>query len=222
MDLQPSADALLEKLAAHAPLGDLGIVRQGIAENPAAIDARTNARCGNRFVIGQGVFVLQPEEVRALELTRAEQALLRPYHELADLGRYHVAETPSRMLIYSTKDTWPELDRFPRLREHLEPFREILDARRETRLGRIGWWHLHWPRDERLWQAAKIVAVQMARRPTFALARHAVYVSFSVNVFVPHATTHESLEYITGVLNSRLMWKWYQHHAKRRRGGPGN
>ena len=42
------------------------------------------------------------------------------------------------------------------------------------------------------------------------------YVSFSVNVFVPAESTREHLNYITGILNSRLLWQWYRHHAKRR------
>ena len=40
--------------------------------------------------------------------------------------------------------------------------------------------------------------------------------SFSVNVFVPVNTTQEHLSYICGLLNSRLLWEWYQHGGKRR------
>ena len=56
----------------------------------------------------------------------------------------------------------------------------------------------------------------MARRPAFVAAAAPVYVPFSTNVFVPHAATREHLHYVTALLNSRLVWKWYRHHAKRR------
>jgi len=46
--------------------------------------------------------------------------------------------------------------------------------------------------------------------------RHEAYVPFSMNVFVPSEGTRESLEYLCGLLNSRVLWKWYLHHAKRR------
>jgi hypothetical protein len=41
-------------------------------------------------------------------------------------------------------------------------------------------------------------------------------VPFSVNVFVPRPEARLSPYYILGVLNSRLLWKWFLHRAKRR------
>jgi hypothetical protein len=58
--------------------------------------------------------------------------------------------------------------------------------------------------------------LQFAPRPAFVAVREAAYVPFSMNVFVPSEGTQESLDYLCGLLNSRLLWKWYQHHAKRR------
>jgi len=76
---------------------------------------------------------------------------------------------------------------------------------------------LHWPRDPSLWTAEKILSVQMARRPAFVAATTGpVYVNFSVNVFVPERSTREHLLYLTALLNSRPLWQWYRHHAKRR------
>ena len=89
-------------------------------------------------------------------------------------------------------------------------------ARRETRLGRNKWWHLHWPREQWLWESPKVICVQMAKRPSFAASLDETYVPFSTNVFVPSQTTREDLMYFAGVLNSRLLWKWFQHSAKRR------
>ena len=42
------------------------------------------------------------------------------------------------------------------------------------------------------------------------------YVPFSVNVFVPKSDTKEHLNYITALLNSKLMFTWFNHRAKRR------
>jgi adenine-specific DNA-methyltransferase len=216
LDLLPPADAWLAKLAAHPPLGALGIVRQGIAENPAAVNARTNRRFGGRWRVGEGVFSLTAEEARRLDLTPEEQTLLRPYHDLCDLGRCHLANVPSRTLIYSTRQTCPDIERHPHLAAHLGRFRAIMAERRETRLGKVAWWQLHWPRDEAVWRAAKIVALQMAARPSFAAAERPVYVPFSANVFVPRPDVGEGLHYLTALLNSRTLWAWFCRHAKRR------
>jgi hypothetical protein len=56
----------------------------------------------------------------------------------------------------------------------------------------------------------------MAERPSFAFVPGECYVPFSVNVFVPHHALKLSPYYILGVLNSRLLWKWFLHRAKRR------
>ena len=79
------------------------MVRQGIAENPASINAKTNARFGDRWQVGEGVFALREAELAALRLDRDEQALVRPYYDLGDVARYWIAERPSLRLIYSTK-----------------------------------------------------------------------------------------------------------------------
>jgi len=216
IDLEPPADELLARLARHPPLEQLGQIRQGIAENPASVTRKANQQHGDRWTVGQGVFALAPREVAALDLPEAERWLLRPYHDLCDLARYWMAAEPSRTLVYATAATCGRLDAFPALRRHLERFRPILEARRETRLGRRAWWQLHWPRDAELWTAAKIIALQMSPRPAVVPALVPAYVPFSANVFVPAAGTAEHLYYLAALLNSRVLWKWHLHHAKRR------
>lgn len=216
IDLEPPADALVAKIGRGEPLGRLGLVRQGIVENPASVTAATNLSHGNRWRNGEGVFALTDDELARLDLDGREAALVRPYHDLCDLGRHFLAHRPSLSLIYSTAPTCADIDRFPVLRRHLARFRPIMEARRETRRGARPWWQLHWPRDERVWQSAKVISIQMGRRPAFVAATRPVYVPFSTNVFVPNEPTREHVNYFAAVLNSRLIWKWCRHFAKRR------
>ncbi len=219
IDLEPPADALLDKIAKGTPLDQFGRVRQGIAENPASINRSTNERFANRWTVGEGVFALREHELSQLALSETERSLLRPYYDLCDLGRYYLAEQPSLHLIYSTSRTWPTLEQCPVLAAHLARFRPILDGRRETRHGVRAWWQLHWPREEALWEADKVLSVQMGSRPAFVPTTGPAYVPFSVNVFVPDKGVREHLYYFAAMLNSRLIWKWFQHHAKRRGAG---
>jgi len=216
IDLQPCASELMAKIEKGTPLVQLGKVRQGIAENPASINRKTNESFGGRWQVGEGVFALRPDELSRLRLSKEEQVLLRPYHDLSDLDRFSLADLPSLSLIYTTRSTCPDIARYPRLHAHLERFRPIMEKRRETQNRANSWWHLHWPRDEHIWQTPKIVALQMAKRPSFAVARRAVYVPFSVNVFMPDPEISEDLNYFAGLMNSKLLWSWYSHYAKRR------
>ncbi|NLS95636.1 MAG: N-6 DNA methylase [Planctomycetaceae bacterium] len=216
LDLEPPAERLLDRLARFPTLGQLGKIRQGIAENPAAVTKAARRKHGELWPLGEGVFALTPEELERLDLPPAEQEPIRPYHDLCDLGRYERAEDPSLRLIYSTRETWPRLGDCPILAAHLARFRPIMEARRETRQGIRTWWQLHWPREAWIWEQAKLIALQMARRPSFVPSREATYTSFSTNVFVPDAGVREDLHYFAAILNSRLLWKWFRHHAKRR------
>lgn len=216
LDLGPPCDEAIARLEGWPPLSALGRVRQGIVENPAQVTRRAAAGHGGAWRVGEGVFALTPEELEALDLPARERAIVRPYHDLCDLGRYCLAECPSRRLIYSTPGTWPDLGAFPSLARHLARFRPLLEARREVRQGRRAWWHLHWPREESIWAASKVVALQMARRPSFAAAEGPVYVPFSANVFVPHPERRESVRYFAAVLNSGPLEAWFCRRAKRR------
>ncbi len=216
IDLEPPDDDLFAAFSRTEPLGGLGKIRQGIAENPASINLRTNLKHGGRWRVGEGVFSLAHEEAESLALSRRELNLLRPYHCLCDLGRYRIAAHPSRFLIYSTADTWSEFASHPALGEHLQRFRPLMEVRRETRQGLRPWWQLHWPREADLWRSAKIVCLQMAARPAFVPAGVETYVPFSANVFVPAPDVREHLYYFAALLNSRLLWRWFARRAKRR------
>lgn len=216
LDLEPPAERLLECLSHFPVLGELGKIRQGIAENPASVTKATNCKHGECWQVGEGVFALRPKELNDLRLPPAEQQLVRPYHDLCDLGRYDRADDPSLNLIYSTRETWEQPDAHPTLLKHLARFRPIMEARRETQRGTRTWWQLHWPREAWIWEHPKLIAMQMARRPSFFPAQAPTYVSFSVNVFLPNADIGEHLNYFAALLNSRLLWKWFRHHAKRR------
>jgi len=216
IDLGRPCDEFLAPLSNLPPLAQFGAIRQGIAENPACVTRKASAEHGARWPPGEGVFVLTAEELARLDLPERETALLRPYRDLCDLGRYELARRPSRWLIYTTPQTCPDIDKYPAIRRHLERFRPLLERRRETRLGRRPWWQLHWPREEALWQASKVLSVQMGARPAFVPAQEPAYVPFSVNVFVPRPEAGEHLFYFAALLNSRLLWKWFRHHAKRR------
>ena len=216
IDLEPPCDELLARLGQLARLEDLGVIRQGIADNPARVTRKAVREHGGRWQVGDGVFALTAEELAQLKLSAPERGLIRPYYRLSDLGRFYLAAEASGVLIYSTAQTCPDVDRFPAIRDHLARFRPIMESRRETRRGTRAWWQLHWPREDRLWESPKLISLQMARRPSFVAASSPVYVPFSANVFVPNSDIEEHLDYFAAVLNSRLIWKWYRHHAKRR------
>ena len=216
VDLQQTNEGTFEQFTECAVLADFGELRQGIVANPPTVSKKANRLNDNRWQTGEGVFTLLPAELKKLELSQKEKQLCRPFHDLCDLGRYWIASTPSRHIIYSSQKTWPVVDSFPALRSHLSKFRPIMEDRRETRQGKVGWWHLHWPRDEEIWESPKVVCIRMAERPSFVAVQTPLYVPYTAIAFLPKPGEKTSIEFVCALLNSRLLWKWFNHHAKRR------
>lgn len=197
-------------------LGEEFDVRQGIAENPPRISPRTDRQSGGRFRAGEGVFVLSRAEIDSLRLCAAERGLLRPYFTPQEIPRYHAPGPPVAWLLYLSHKTAPHIEAFPQIARHLARFHELLSARREVRSGRIAWWHLHWPREERLFVSPRILAVQMGRTPRFALAVEPTFVGFSTNLILPRVQSTLSLPVLVALLNSSLATAWFEAHAKKR------
>lgn len=198
------------------PLGASFDTRQGMAENPPAITRRLAREFDGRYAAGEGVFVLTAREVDRLGLTDRETQLLRPYFDTVAIRRYSLPPDPTHQVLYLTRETAPTLDDCPHIAAHLSRFRPILERRRETRLGRCAWWHLHWPRDESIFLRPRILSVQMGRRPQFVFVDRPAYFGFSVNAILERAPDAPSLSALTGLLNSTTASGWFEGHAKRR------
>src|SRR5204863_206965 len=118
-----------------------------------------------------------------------------------------------------SRTTAPALDPYPRIATHLNRYRTVLERRREVRSGQIAWWHLHWPREERLFTEPRVLCLQMGHEPRFAYADHPTYVGFSMNVIVAsrtHAQPAISVAALTAILNSLRARNWFEAHAKSR------
>ena len=209
LDLEPPADRLLDRLARHPALAELGEIRQGIAENPASVTRAADRKHPGRWRVGEGVFTLAPEELAALDLPRPRPGSCA-YHDRVISGV--TGRAASLRLIYSTCDTWPRLEL--RCSRHLERFRPLLEARRETRL-ESAWWQLHLPRQARPGES-QVDHDQMSRRRRWCPPANR-HTSRSAWCLRAPRDVAEPLNYLRR-LNGRLLWKWFRHHAKRRGG----
>lgn len=162
------------------------------------------------------MFVLTDAELARLDFSADERKLLRPYFETSAIGRYTLREQPTHSLLYLTRKTAPNLESYPKIAAHLEPFRPLLELRREVQTGRIAWWHLHWPRDEAVFSEPRILSVQMGKCPQFVYVERPTHVGFSVNVIRAGSGNGMSLEALTGILNSQIAAHWFQRYAKHR------
>ncbi len=186
---------------------------QGIVPNPDVVSSRALANLApeivRRFGIrkGEGVFVV-PRGYFG-RLPERERRFLKPLYEPALAGRYAL-QPPEKELLYLTPFNGSE--RAVTLLRHLEKFRPLMEARRETRMGRMKHYHVHWPRQERFFLSGpKILAVRKCARPTFVYTEKEAYVMMAFNVI---RTERVSMKYLTALFNSRLMQFWFLRRGK--------
>ena len=207
---------VLEKIASGGTLRlQVDEIAQGIVPNPDVVSARAFAKLPKAKIerfdlhVGDPVFVV-PNEFRE-RLSDSERPFLKPCFEPSELHRYHLPEKAAKQIIYLTKANDP--GDLPILEEHLSRYREIMDDRRETKMGRMQYKHLHWPRDESFFAPGpKVLCVRKCERPTCVYTERPAYVMMAINVI---RSSRVDVKLLTALLNSRLMFFWLDQRGKK-------
>ncbi len=187
-------------------------VGQGIVPNPDVVSGRAVKALGveaerRGIRCGDGVFVVPKGYFK--HLSAEERQFLKPLYEPSGVEPFSLKE-PKKELIYLTVSNGAE--RATELISHLEKFRPLMEARRETRMGRMRFYHLHWPRRERFFlPGPKILAPRKCARPTFTYTEREAYVMMAFNVIM---TPRIGMKYLSALLNSRLMRFWFRKRGK--------
>ena len=214
--LTTDSSGVVEVLESGAiPLSSWFEVRQGIAQNPDRISRKIAKEFEGKYEKGAGVFVLSDDELRQLRLTAAEMKFVVPFFEDYQVHPFATDERNTFWLLYLTAQNVASLHELSKLEAHLRRYKPLMDRRRETANGSNKWFHLHWPREQRLFEGPKIIGLQMAENPTFAYSDTSCYVGFGCNV-IKTALNVDALFTILGVLNSSPAAAWFATHAKRR------
>jgi adenine-specific DNA-methyltransferase len=202
-------DSVLKRLADLPDrLGDVCVVRQGFVANPDKFKKSHRINYSRiKAEDGDGIFVLTREEARAIE----DAVHLRPFYKNSDISKFATAKSTNLSVVYLNRDLSPTKEE----KRHLKKFREILDSRREVVKGVIPWYSLHWPREQYMFEGAKIVGPQRSNLNTFGFNDQSWYASADV-YFIKESDPEFPLKPILGLLNSRLYYYWLYHRGKRK------
>ena len=188
---------------------------------------------------GEGIFVLDDSEVKALRLSPNEARYIRPWFKNSDVKRFCCSTEADMHLIYRSSKHGDE--DIPKLKSHLARFKEVL-VNRNVRAGSVSvaeydefvrgrrdidyvmiasamkrgdYYCLSYARDEELFDGPKIVSPQRSFQNTFAFNDVPWYASADVYYICPNSRTL-NLKFILGVLNSKLMFFWLYWRGKRK------
>lgn len=186
-------------------------VAQGIVPNPDVLSKKAyelHYTDVPGYAPKAPVFVIPINYLNGLNAT--EKQLLKPLFEPTELSKYFIPKKSKAEIIYLTKQTEkPEIDN---IINHLKKFELVMNERRETKNGRLKFYHLHWSRDESFFtKGDKIISVRKCESPTFVYTSDEAYFMMSCNII---KSTRINLKYLTGILNSKLIKFWLLKKGK--------
>lgn len=195
-------------------LGEVTDITQGVVQNPDKVSRKASEEY--KLNQGEGVFVLTKKEYSSLpELSKSEVQFIRNFYDEKDIGKYIFNRQDNKYLIYLTRANSPSIEKFPGLKQHLAKFKKIMDARRETKKGTVKWFQLHWPREERFFENAKIVIPSMFKQATATFIAEPAYFGLSTNLIITKDLNY-NLKYLLAIINSNFALYWFYRHGKQR------
>jgi hypothetical protein len=211
--------AILAKMQrAGVSLGKVFEVKSGVdctaskvtSRHLELLPARTQAR------VGDGIFVLTQKEYLSLRLSGEESTYVKPFFKNSDIGRYCVdrSEQENRYLLYIDWNT--SLEKDSSIYQHLKTYWTILQDQVDRYGESYKWYQLHRSRERWIFEGEKIVVPQRAPSNIFGYSDEVLYSSRDVYYIVASPKVPESLKYVCGVLNSKLVLLWLLNKGKRK------
>src|SRR3989344_536289 len=162
---------------------------------------------GEGFKVGEGVFVISDNEKKKLNLSDREKELIKPLFTTDEIDRYKISDKNHYWVIYtSSKFKNPaEIKPYPNIKDHLDKFREIITTDFKP-------YGIHRTRVEDFFKREKIVSVRKTKYPSFSFVDFDSYVN---QVFYVIKTNRINMKFLTGLLNSKLIYFWLYHKGKR-------
>jgi len=202
------AELLLDKILAKAnfKLDSDKEVAQGIVCPQDYVNKASQEVLCERFKIGDGIFTLSNDEVKAIGFSKKELDIIKPFYTTYELQKWHGNPANEKWVIYtdsSFKDK-KKIEEYPHIKKHLDQFKKVITSDNRP-------YGLHRSRDERFFKGEKIIVARKCSKPNFTYTDFDTYVSATFYVI---KTERVSQKYLVGLLNSSLIAFWLKHRGK--------
>ena len=171
-----------------------------------AVNKQSQKKLGDKFKVGDGIFVLSNEEKDELNFSKKELELIKPYFTTKELQRIYGNNKNSFWIIY-TNSSFKNPDNikpYPNIKKHLDQFEKVITSEN-------GIYGLNRPREESFFQGEKILSVRKCATPAFTYTDFDSYVS---RAFFSIKTNRINQKYLSAVLNSKVVAFWLKHKGK--------
>jgi len=153
---------------------------------------------------GNGVFVLTTDEIKNLDLDKREGNIIKPFYTTDEISRYFANKNNKLWIIYSNKDVYKNIDKYPKIKQHLQKYAPVITSD-------FGPFGLHRARDEKFFVGPSIFSIRKTERQQFSYVEFNCYVSQTYFII---STNRVNQRFLTGLLNSNLIYFWLKNKGK--------
>ena len=154
---------------------------------------------------GEGIFVLDKDEPRKISFNKIELEKVKPYYTTQQLKKYFGDIKNDYWIIYADTDVRTNINNYPHIKEHLDKFRKVLTSAFKP-------YGLHRPREQKFFEGEKIFSLRKTKEVSFTYTDFPCYVSRAFLIIKPEDI---NLKYLTGLLNSSLVFFWLKFKGKK-------
>lgn len=196
------------------PLKSLCFANEGVKTSANILTKGLKAKLTDSSPrIGSGIYVLTEDELRHNEIS-SEVPYIKPFFVGEDICPYVIDRKEAKYLLYADNNF--NINDYPAIKWHLERFRPALENRAEVDSGRYRWYSLLRPRKRSIFEDEKIVTPYRSEHNCFALCEDKLYGPTGIYFITKKSGTVESLEYLAGLLNSKLIDFWMDHKCRKK------
>lgn len=166
------------------------------------------------FSIGEGIYVLNKQELINLNLSTKEYAdCIKPFYKNSEIHRFFTPPNNSRYLVYVDSST--NINLYPGIKKHLLQFRSLLAAREQAVIEERNWfWIRGSKRNSILYRPEFIVVPSRSKTSRFSLCHQDIYCAGDVYYISPKKDF--STLVLLGYLNSSLVFYHLFFRGKRK------
>ncbi|WP_339918210.1 DUF7149 domain-containing protein [Yeosuana marina] len=193
-------------------LGELYNTSVGIQESSDKVASKNiPTELENKFKGGEGVFVINKNEVENLELNEEDKKILKPYLNTHNVVKYGI-NFSDEYLIFSDKKIREQIKEniYPNLKKHLDNVTHFITSSNAP-------YGLHRDRSSKVnpFDIPKLICPGMFKFPNFTYDDKQYYVGFSFSVIWQKNKDYD-LKYLLGIMNSKLGEYWFNTNGKKR------
>lgn len=171
--------------------------------------------------INEGVYILTPEELNGLNLSKQESEFIKPFVKNSDINKYTVSPDADYYIIYVDEiQNEQDFNKLTKIKNHLSNYRELLAKRYingvlQSAYKKGKWWALIHSVPIQIIKNEKIICPQRSRYNLFGFQQEETYAS--ADVYYISLNRHDfNLKYILTILNSKLVYFWLYWMGKRK------